>query len=335
MKKRLLVLNMFYPTSIMQNVTQMKVYTYMSLLAIILACSSTQEWTASKTTITEDLHDIEVINDKNAIAYSYGTGNIYKTRNAGKNWQKIYQFDSTYFEQIQFLDLNNGWLIGSPNKIYHTQNGGKTWISKALSNEFEQSYLYGMYFEDSNTGYVAALLRDKNGFRSKIFKTDNGGETWEIVNEVAEMILNLEKIEDTLYAMGNNVIIKNVEDSENWSYCFQDTSKQVGQIRDIAQNAGKTYAASFNGYIIELEECSSNIQQISKNRIRSLISTSNNNWIAVGDNNKEQGNYFTSTDNGINWKLTNPKYPDIHRISKGKNTLWIVGKEGLLMRQKR
>ena len=57
--------------------------------------------------------------------------------------------------------------------------------------------------------------------------------------------MNLKRIDGRLYATGNNVILKNV-DKEDWSYIFKDTTKQVGQIRAIAQNGTrKIYASSF------------------------------------------------------------------------------------------
>ena len=287
-------------------------------------------------TITEDLHDIEVINDNIVLAYGYGTGSIYKTINDGKSWDKIHQFDSIYFEQIQFLDEQNGWLVGSPNKIYKTENGGRTWLNKSLKHESIDCYIYGMYFEEINHGYIAALENSKSGFSTKIFKTTDGGNTWELINTIEEMLLNLEKIDGTIYATGNNVIVKDIHLKENWKYCFQDKNSQVGQIRDIEQNtAKKIFASSFNGYLIELIEENSQLHKITNNRLRSLTSVDKNQWIATGDNNKNAGNLFISIDNGKNWKPVEKEFQDIHRIEKSKKKLWLVGKGGLIISRKK
>nr|NQU93742.1 hypothetical protein [Bacteroidota bacterium] len=86
----------------------MNKYHCIFVMAIMISCSSGYDWVKHNLNISEGLHDIEVIDDHIAIAYSYGTGNVYKTKNGGRNWNKIYQFDSIYFEQIQFLDERNG-----------------------------------------------------------------------------------------------------------------------------------------------------------------------------------------------------------------------------------
>nr|NQU93743.1 hypothetical protein [Bacteroidota bacterium] len=192
-----------------------------------------------------------------------------------------------------------------------------------------------MYFQDLDNGYISALERENKRFVSKIFKTSDGGDTWVLIHQIPEMILNLELVDGTLYGTGNNVIIKDVQNKENWEYCFQDTSKKVGQIRDLEiNNANKGYAVSFNGYVIGFTENTPETTRITKNRIRSLISVDDDQWIAVGDKNKEDGNLFISIDNGETWTATEQDFPDIHRIGKSNKKLWIVGKEGLVMSQK-
>ena len=320
----------------------MKTPYWIFLFAILTACSTSKEWTSTTQSITEGLHDIEVLDNNNAIAYSYGTGNLYKTTDAGKNWNKLYQFDSIYFEQIQFLDSQNGWLIGSPNKIYKTSDGGKTWLDKSLEKEFNGAYLYGMYFKNVNNGYIAALQRGSKGMLTKILQTKDGGTTWQLANQLDEMILNLEIINGSLYGTGNNVIIKNIQDKDNWEYVYQDKNKKVGQIRDIAQIDNNIIASSFNGYIINLSGANPQVKQITKNRIRNLVAVNSKQWIAVGDADKEPGNLFVSNDSGNTWITSPKKYVDIHRIQKSKKAcppfggkLWIVGKEGLVMTKKK
>ena len=51
----------------------MKKYYYILIIAMINSCSTSKDWTRDTETITEGLHDIEVIDDNNAIAYGYGT----------------------------------------------------------------------------------------------------------------------------------------------------------------------------------------------------------------------------------------------------------------------
>lgn len=298
------------------------------------SCSTDKAWIKNDMKTDDGLHDIEVINENIALAYSYGTGNLYKTFDEGKNWEKIYQFDSIYFEQIQFLDKENGWIVGSPNKIYATQDGGKSWLDKSLKGESEESLIYGMWFDNKSTGYISANERGKKGFDTKIFKTQDAGNSWNLLHQMDELILNLERIDNVLYASGNNVILKNV-DKDKFEYVYQDTSKQVGQIRDLEKSeTGKIYATGFNGFIIEINDQKFEKKQITQNRLRCLVSNGNE-WIAVGDTNNEPGNLFISKDEGRTWEANTDELSDIHRIEASKGKLWMVGKEGLMMTRKR
>ncbi|MBE9509826.1 MAG: hypothetical protein IMY71_03025 [Bacteroidetes bacterium] len=314
----------------------MKIPCLLVIVLIIISCSINKDWTKIESTIEEGLHDIEIVDENVAFTYGYGTGNIYKTTNGGKNWKNIYQFDSLYFEQIQFFDEKTGWIAGSPNKLFKTENGGKNWIDKSIKNELENALIYGMYFQDSRNGYISIIRINDNGFISNIYGTNDGGENWLLVNSINEMILNLEEIDNSIFGTGNNVIIKDIHKKNDWKYNFRDTTNQVGQIRDIEINeVGKVIAVSFNGYVIEQNSENWNSIRITKNRIRSLISIDNENWIAMGDSNKESGNLFISTDNSNNWAKIQREFPDIHRINKFKKRLWAAGKEGLIITRRK
>ncbi len=300
----------------------------LAILCLIFACSNPpKKWVKTNTNIAEGLHDIEAVNDQLAFSYSYGTGNLYQTTDGGKEWTKIYQFDSLFFEQIQFLNEKNAWLIGSPNQVWRTKDGGKNWVNKAPKDSVE-TYIYGMYFQNVQNGYIASIIRPN----THIYQTKNGGESWDLLNVIPGMILNLEKINNTLYGIGNHVVIENVDQKDGWSYTFNDTTRQVGQIRSIAQNeTAQLLAASFNGYILRKVADKWQQEKITKNRIRSVLPIQGKKWIAVGDKNEENGNLFVSKDNGETWTAKTDSFPDIHRITASSKKLWMAGKEGLLM----
>ena len=59
--------------------------------------------------------------------------------------------------------------------------------------------------------------------------------------------------------------IKNIHEKDNWSVSYQDTTKLVGQIRDMAfDENGNIKAASFNGYVLELKKNQWTTKQITK-----------------------------------------------------------------------
>jgi len=55
---------------------------------------------------------------------------ILKTTNGGINWSDNLTIPGTVnlFNSVHFIDVNNGWAVGDSGSIYHTTNGGVTFI---------------------------------------------------------------------------------------------------------------------------------------------------------------------------------------------------------------
>jgi len=164
--------------------SNLKIYKtcFVVLLFLILgSCSNDKEWIQSESKIDDGLHDIEIIDEKNAFSYTYGTGKLYNTSNGGKTWELIYQFDSIYFEQIQFIDRKTGWIAGSPNKLFKSSDGGKSWDDVSIKNVSESALIYGLFFKSFNEGYVALIERVNNKSQSSIYQSKNAGQDWELI----------------------------------------------------------------------------------------------------------------------------------------------------------
>jgi photosystem II stability/assembly factor-like uncharacterized protein len=73
------------------------------------------------------------------------------------------------FYSTDFCDADNGWAVGSTQKIFRTWDGGATWTRQAVSAA--GATFFGVSFVDTLTGWVA-------GQGGAIFKTTDGGTTW-------------------------------------------------------------------------------------------------------------------------------------------------------------
>ncbi|MEO8513797.1 MAG: hypothetical protein ABI543_09570 [Ignavibacteria bacterium] len=103
---------------------------------------------------------------------SYDYGNLYKTTNAGINWQLTNLPGYIYAHEIFFTDINNGYVIldttSFVSKILKTTNGGASW---SVMNPGVTNHFWSIYFVNNNTGYIS-------GSGGNIIKTTDAGASW-------------------------------------------------------------------------------------------------------------------------------------------------------------
>ena len=73
------------------------------------------------------------------------------------------------FHDVDFVDLQTGWVVGNSPYVLRTTNGGVTW--QTILTADIATTLYGVDFVDTNVGWVVG----SNGY---VFKTNNGGLNW-------------------------------------------------------------------------------------------------------------------------------------------------------------
>ncbi len=121
-----------------------------------------------------------------------GSGNLWKTTNAGTTWTPIFEDQGSYSMGCVSLDPGNPeavWLgtgenvggrhVGFGDGVYRSLDGGKTWTNMGLG---ESEHIGRILIDprDSNVVYVAAQgpLWSAGGERG-LYKTLDGGQTWE------------------------------------------------------------------------------------------------------------------------------------------------------------
>lgn len=112
----------------------------------------------------ENMHFTDA--DHGWIVGSTGTGHLYRTTDAGENWEWVYTGGpGGYIHDIQFLNDTVGWI--AQGNVMKTVDGGYSWQPLLDTNLNVRS----IYFTDENHGWFAC--------RSKTlgFTTD-GGLTW-------------------------------------------------------------------------------------------------------------------------------------------------------------
>ncbi len=124
---------------------------------------------------------------------------LWKTTNRGNNWQPIFDEGGSYSLGCVTIDSSNSevvWLgtgenssnrsVGYGDGIYKSTDGGQTWKHMGLRNSQHIGKIL-IDPRDSDVVLVAAEgpLWSPGGERG-LFKTTDGGQTWEAVLEVSE-----------------------------------------------------------------------------------------------------------------------------------------------------
>lgn len=320
------------------------------------------DWQKQVSPTNDHLHDVFFLDDSLGWAYSYGTGLILNTTNGGDSWEIQSQLDSLFFEQIQFVDENNGWLSGERGFVYKSSDGGKSWgdVSPPVSERILEGFdwqakekpqgwyvlLYAQHFFDADEGFVAGgkfQPSAENAWQKMqpiFLATKDGGRNWEEVEQAPRAFLNQTTfLNDSLgYAVGSGKIFQTPNKGKSWKTVFENGSSDIGQLRGLfflSQQNG--YAVSFSGKFLMTTDAAKNWETIaiSENRLRGVVFIDEKNGFAVGDANKVAGTLFQTTDGGASWQQSATEYPDLHRIKLSPTKIWIVGKDGTILKREK
>ncbi len=129
--------------------------------------------------------------NQNTMYVAVGSGNVWKTTNAGTTWTPIFENKPSYSIGCITLDPNNPhtlWLgtgenvggrhVGFGDGIYMSPDGGKSWKHMGLKKSEHIGKII-VHPTDPNTIWVAAQgpLWSKGGERG-LYKSTDGGNTW-------------------------------------------------------------------------------------------------------------------------------------------------------------
>ncbi|MEO0631060.1 MAG: glycosyl hydrolase, partial [Planctomycetota bacterium] len=132
--------------------------------------------------------------DQSTWYVAVGSGNLWKTTNAGTTWNPIFDDQGSYSIGCVTLDPNNpetvwvgtgedvsGRHVGYGDGVYRSRDGGKSWENLGLKDS-EHIGMIVVDPRDSDTVYVAAEgpLWSPGGDRG-LYKTTDGGANWELI----------------------------------------------------------------------------------------------------------------------------------------------------------
>ena len=137
--------------------------------------------------------------DRSTWYVAAGSGGLWKTTNSGITWQPVFDDQPSYSIGTVTIDPNNSesiWVGTGENVsgrhvawgsgVYHSSNGGKTWRSAGL----QKSEHIGKILVDPRNSHVVFVAAEgplwSSGGERGLYKTTDGGKTWQLVLNIDE-----------------------------------------------------------------------------------------------------------------------------------------------------
>jgi photosystem II stability/assembly factor-like uncharacterized protein len=136
------------------------------LLICMLISSLHAQWTDVSLPSPWSLQNASFTDPNNG--YVIHQNKVFRTTDGGTSWDSISITANTW--DVDFVSPTTGFLLTDSAGVFHirtTTNGGNTWSSDTLPNNYYQM----LRFTDVNNGFVA------NNFGS-VYHTTNGGTNW-------------------------------------------------------------------------------------------------------------------------------------------------------------
>ena len=272
--------------------------------------------------------DVDLSHPEN-IFIGTASGGVWQSKSAGVRWEPI--FDDAPLQSIGSLAINQqnpaeiwvGTGEGNPRNsqnsgegIFKTVDGGKTWKRMGLE---KTRVIHRIHIDPSNTQIVYAGVQGQawgSNAERGIFKTTDGGETWNKIlyvdknTGIADLIMdpnNPKKLIAAMWEFGR----------KPWTF----KSGGPGSGMHITYDGGKTWK--------KLNHKDNGMPKGELGRIGMSFAPSKPNILYALIEAKENGLY-KSVDGGEKWKLVSKKnignrpfyYADIFVDSGNENRLW-------------
>ena len=147
----------------------------------------------------------------NSSRSSYAGIGVYKSSNNGKTWEYVGLPESHHIGKILLhpTDPNTVWVAAlghlySPNKergVYKTTDGGKTWKQTLFADDNTGAVEMDINPSNPNEVYAALWYRtrrawkfEESGKTSGIYKSNDGGNTWQMVSGPGSGFMTGDKI---------------------------------------------------------------------------------------------------------------------------------------------
>ncbi|MCH7879709.1 MAG: hypothetical protein IH914_10405, partial [candidate division Zixibacteria bacterium] len=266
----------------------------------------------------------------------FALSTIIHTTDGGATW--VTQLRDTtvgIINVIQFVDADNGWVVGDEAKILRTTNGGNTWTPVTNSGIADSSTNDALFFLDANIGWISSDDRGPN--RGVVLHTTDGGATWSTQNSgLNSRIFGVHFIDGTTgwVAADGGGIAHTTDGGMTWA--AQSSSVTNNELNDVfaLPDGVNLWAVGENGTILHTTDGGS-VWEIQTSdltdRVASVFFVDDQVGWAVGGGPNISGIVRTS-DGGDTWVSQITFTGDLYSVLfLNANEGWAAGTGGLML----
>ncbi|MDP8225041.1 MAG: YCF48-related protein [Candidatus Lernaella stagnicola] len=234
-------------------------------------------------------------------------GKVISTADGGGNWFKHDAVCEEPLFDVDFVDSQHGWAVGNFGRVIRTVDGGKTWIKEILEPMANAS-INALYMHDAQNGFLvgeypaweAALDEDVSADTlSNMFRTHDGGATWEIVQVGTHFALYDIVFRDAQHgwAVGTKgTLVRTVDGGETWEKIATGTEVNLFKAA-VAPDA--VYAVGVAGVVLKIVGDKVEIIDLKAySWLASAAFSPKGNGIIIGG----RGTLFFKEEAGADWK---------------------------------
>ena len=227
------------------------------------------------------------------------SGGVWKTANAGTTWTPVFDSEGSYSIGALVLDPKNAntvWVgtgelnaqrsVGYGDGIYRSDDGGKSWRNLGLKTS-EHIARIAIDPRDSDTVYAAAQgpLWGPGGDRG-LYKTTDGGKTWQNVLKISE---NTGVTDVVIDPRNPDILYAAAWQRRRHVYTYIGGGPESGIYASV--NAGKTWTRLRSGLPAEMGRIGLAISPVDPNLLYATVEAA------------ETGSgTYVSTDGGASWE---------------------------------
>jgi photosystem II stability/assembly factor-like uncharacterized protein len=242
----------------------------------------------------------------------------------------LYTFGTTTLYDLDFIDENTGWIVGTGGMIVKTTNGGQTWLYNN-SNTSTSTQIYGVDFVNSTTGWAVA----QNGI---IRKTTDGGTTWNSQTSGQTVALfDISFVNDQLGLIvgASGKILRTTNGGTNWVNITSGTTETLRELQFVDNlnawtvgTSGTIRLTTDGGLTWSAQTPPDGVTSY----LRAVCFIDNQNGWIVGDG----LTILKTTNGGVNW-VQRYAPPGVENILRGVSFInpligWVVDYSGVIIK---